>query len=304
MKLNSKLAAIDSTTAYIAPTQDVNELFAKIYARMNTLNPAFDAVDFIPNVAHKIQLPQLNLSGLVQSASTCGFNDSGTMELTETVLEVFPLKVDKERCVSDWEQSALQYTFRRGQNDPELGSVEEWILAEMGNFIADDLEGKIWTGGQGLPGLISQISGTSNTINALNLTAITNTTLPTEVEKMFAAMPTELQTVADEELRLFVSPAMGAKVKAYLRTQVDNASRINQAPVMTWGATPIVVSKGLDTNKMVLTHNRNLAYGHDGTENGPNIRLEYYSRNDSILYKARWKSGTAVRVVNNVVYYR
>lgn len=303
MKIKSLLAATDSTTPYVIPTEQVNELFAKIYGRMNTLAPENDAVTFIPNVAHKKQLPYLTLSGLVQSGDTCGFNDSGTMELSEVILETLPLKVDKERCISDWEQSALQYTFRRGQNDPELGSLEEWIVAEMGRFIADDLEQKIWQGGLGLAGLVSQISGTSNTLSALALSSITGTVIATEVEKVFNALPAELETVPESELRLFVSTSMGSKIKSYLRS-IDNAASINNTPTLTWGGVPIIITKGLTTNRMVLTHNRNLVFGHDGTENGPNIRLDYYSRNDSILYKARWKAGTAVYVANNCVYYR
>lgn len=303
MKIKSLLAATDNTTGYIVPTTDVNELFSVIYSKMNTLNPSFDAVDFHANIAYKKQLPSLTLSGLVQSGSTCGFNDLGTMQLAETILEVYPLKVDKERCVSDWEQSALQYTFRRSQNDPDLGSVEEWIIAEMSNFIASDMETRIWQGGLGLPGFISQFSGTVNTVTATALTGITNSNLATEVDKVFAAMPDALQTVADTELRLFVSPAMGAKIKAFLRN-TDNSSNINAVPTLTWGGVPIIITAGLTTNRMMLTHNRNLAFGFDGAENGANIRLDYYSRNDSILYKARWKAGTAVRVANNCVYYR
>ena len=120
-----------------------------------------------PNVKFKEVIQKLDVSGIVQDAS-CDFVTSGSVAVTERILEPKELQVNLSLCkqefVDSWEALSLGYSAF----DEIPRNFTDYLVSYVGGKVAEATEQSIWTGaatnGQfaGFEGILTDSSGSSD----------------------------------------------------------------------------------------------------------------------------------------------
>ena len=101
-----------------------------------------------PNVKYKEVIQKLDVSGIVQDAS-CDFATSGSVAITETILEPKELQVNLELCkqnfLDSWEAISLGYSAF----DEIPRNFTDYLISYVGGKVAEATEQSIWSGGIG-----------------------------------------------------------------------------------------------------------------------------------------------------------
>ena len=104
-----------------------------------------EMVTIKPNVKYKTTVKRLANSGAIADA-TCDFTPTGTVTLTERVLEPKELQVNEQLCKddfqSDWE--AVQMGYSAHDNLPP--TFTEFFISNMLGVVGDATETSIWQG--------------------------------------------------------------------------------------------------------------------------------------------------------------
>ena len=102
-------------------------------------------VTIMPNVKFKSVIQKLDVSGIVQDAS-CDFTTSGSVAISERILEPKELQVNLQLCkqefVDSWE--ALQLGFSAFDEIPK--SFNDYLVSYVGGKVAEATEQAIWQG--------------------------------------------------------------------------------------------------------------------------------------------------------------
>jgi len=102
-------------------------------------------VTIMPNVKYKSVIQKLDVSGIVQDAS-CDFSTSGSVSISERILEPKELQVNLQLCkqefVDSWE--ALQLGFSAFDEIPK--NFNDFLISYVGGKVAEATETAIWQG--------------------------------------------------------------------------------------------------------------------------------------------------------------
>lgn len=105
-------------------------------------------VEIHPNVKYKEVIQKLDVAGIVQDAS-CDFATSGSVAITETVLEPKELQVNLELCkqnfLDSWEAISLGYSAF----DEIPRNFTDYLISYVGGKVAEATETSIWNGALG-----------------------------------------------------------------------------------------------------------------------------------------------------------
>ena len=105
-------------------------------------------VEIHPNVKYKEVIQKLDVSGIVQDAS-CDFATSGSVAITETILEPKELQVNLELCkqnfLDSWEAVSMGYSAF----DEIPRNFTDYLISYVGGKVAESTEQTIWSGGIG-----------------------------------------------------------------------------------------------------------------------------------------------------------
>jgi len=138
-KQNFALPTITSTYAGEA----ASGFIAAALLSANTLDKKL--VTIMPNVKYKSVIQKLDVSGIVQDAS-CDFVTSGSVALSERILEPKELQVNLELCkqefVDSWE--ALSLGFSAFDEIPK--NFNDFLNSYVGGKVAEVTEQNIWQG--------------------------------------------------------------------------------------------------------------------------------------------------------------
>lgn len=108
-----------------------------------TLNE--NAISIKPNVKYKEVIKKVDTSGLIANA-TCDFTDTGSVTLTERILQPEEFQVNVELCKkdfrSDWE--AIQMGI--GAFDQLPPKFADFLIAHVAGKVAEKTEQNIWGG--------------------------------------------------------------------------------------------------------------------------------------------------------------
>jgi hypothetical protein len=101
------------------------------------------AITIVPNVKFKQVMKKMATSNIIQDA-TCDFAATGSVTLTEAILQPKELQVNIELCKkdfrSDWE--AAEMGFSVYDNLP--ANFTDFLLANVANTVAQQIEQSIW----------------------------------------------------------------------------------------------------------------------------------------------------------------
>ena len=277
-----------------------------------------------PNVAYKEVIQKAALGGSLIVDGSCDYTDSGSLALTERILEVEEYQVNKTECTKTfsqtWQAAQMQASVD-GRQLPKTFSdfIVQYYIAK----VAAQMENTIWSGAAANPGEFDGIT----TILAANAGSLAGgavigagaaVTAANVIEKI-ALVVDNVSTnspalLGQADLRIFVSSHI---FQCYIRAlggfSIANTGTDNKMTQwwdgnsgLTYDGIEVFLAPGMPTNDMVCTTVGNLYYGCGILGDMSEIRLIDTSQtlgDQNIRFVARWKAGVQVGLLEEVTYY-
>jgi hypothetical protein len=296
--------AFTDTTVYTG--KDLEGFYSKALLTGNTKS----VVKFYPNVKSKVKIARLDVSGIIQ-ADSCEFNAFGDTALSQKTLEVCPLKVNLEYCVTTFEANYLSEQLRAGSNTGQVmpESTEAYLLDQVSKNISADLEQLIWQGDSaGSPadlcdGWLVQFEADAEIID-VGAAVLSAANIIAQIGLVYDAIPATV--VNSTDLVIFVSTAAIKFYRQALATGGNfaafNAGDLNP----TYLGIPLMVAEGLPTNEMVAAEKGNLWFGSDLMSDFDDVVVipQYkITGAPTVRLAVRFKFGTSYGVGTEIVYY-
>ena len=274
-------------------------------------------ITIMPNVKHKSVIQKAAYGDIVADAS-CDFTASGTLTLTERVIEPEEFQVNIQLCKKDLHDTwqAAEMGFSAYSELP--ASFEDFVIAHTAEKVAAKLESTIWEGANATAGEFNGFSHLLN--NDADVVDVTGTTVTAanvidEMGKTVDAIPTAVY--GKEDLFIYVAPNVA---RAYIRalggfgSQGLGANGVN-AQGTTWfsnGALsfdgiPVVVAQGLGSNKMVAAQKSNLFFGTGLLNDTNEVRLLDMANLDgsqNVRVIMRYTAGIQLGIGGDIVWYK
>jgi hypothetical protein len=329
-KQNFALPTITSTYA----GEFAGQYIAAALLSAKTLDNKY--VEIHPNVKYKEVIQKLDVSGIVQDAS-CDFVTSGSVALTERILEPKELQVNLELCkqefVDSWE--ALQLGFSAFDTIP--ANFNDYLISYVGGKVAEVTEQNIWAGTNtngsftGFQSLLSASVAAATTVVSGAITVSTGVIPAFSGSTLIGGQPisgsiTSANVIAKlndivnsipdtvygkEDLLLYVGTGVAKAYQTALGGGSVGANGYNNQ--LTVGEKPynfngidIVMCPGMSANKVVAAQKSNLFFGTGLMSDYNEVKVLDMSNIDgSQNYRVimRFTSGVQFGIATDIVYY-
>ena len=229
-------------------------------------------ITIMPNVKYKSVIQKIAVDSIVNNAS-CDFVTSGTVALTERILEPKELQVNLELCkqefLTSWE--ALQLGYSAFDEIP--ASFNDFLISYVGGKVAEATETSIWQGNSAtngqFQGLIPAISasaaagGAGAAIKSAQSGSITAANVLTKLDGLVNAIPNTVY--GKEDLVIYVPTNVSKAYQQALSGQGSINGYLNQMNVgekpFNFNGIDIVWCPGITSNYMVAAQKSNLYFG-------------------------------------------
>lgn len=261
-------------------------------------------IDQFLNVKHKEALPYLETTAPLQDGSTCGFNASGDDTITQRILEVKTVKVNKEYCPKQLLPTYLN-TELKIQAGLETIPFEEKFMDENNKAINRAVEKMIWQGDAslGITGFIGILNDASS--GAIDSSVAAGSGADDLIEDAYAHIP--VAVLESTGAYIFVSHTMFKKYVSELNAVCCNNRPIYDANTDAFqfvGDSRVIIKPvaGLEGTQYAVAGNpKNFVYGTD-IEDSQNVYDLWYSKdNDVFRYKVVFNAGCQIKFPAEVV---
>ena len=293
-------------------------------------------VEIHPNVKFKEVIQKLDVSGIIQNAS-CDFVTSGSVALSERILEPKELQVNLSLCkqefVDSWEAMQLGYSAF----DTIPANFNDYLVSYTGGKVAEATEQSIWAGtnvnGQftGFQALLSASVSSSTTVVSGSITVSTGVipafsgstliggqpisgsiTSANVIEKFNLIVNSIPDTVyGKEDLLLYVGTGVAKAYQTALGGGSVGANGYNNQ--LTVGEKPynfngidIVMCPGMSANKVVAAQKSNLFFGTGLLSDYNEVKVLDMSNIDgsqNFRIIMRYTAGVQFGIGQDIVYY-
>ncbi len=215
-----------------------------------------------PNIKYKEVIKVLNQTGIIRNA-TCDFTATGSVALTEQILQPLEFQVNTQLCKedfrSDWE--AIEMGVSVFDNLPP--TFTDFIIANTAGQVAQQIETNIWSGSSTLQGqfdgFLQLLVTGSGVVDLTAATQVTSSNVIAELTRVVNAIPNTVY--GKEDLYIYVPTNV---VKAY-QVALGNANyQFNAftgfAPLNFQGIN-LAWCPGMPSNTMVAAQKSNLFFG-------------------------------------------
>ena len=278
-----------------------------------------------PNVKFKEVLQKVAVDGIVQDAS-CDFVTSGSVVLSERILEPKELQVNLQLCkqefVDSWE--ALQLGYSAFDSIP--ANFNDFLISYVGGKVAEATEQSIWRGTNINGQFLGFESAFSASIAAGGATAVLparstggssaiisgSVTSANVLSKLDSVVSTIPDTVyGKEDVLLYVSIDVA---KAYQQALAggaigangwNNQMNVGEKP-FNFNGIEIVLCPGMSSSKIVAAQKSNLFFGTGLLSDHNEVRvLDMANLDGSQNYRIimRYTAGVQFGIGQDIVYY-
>jgi len=278
-----------------------------------------------PNVKFKEVLQKVAVDGIVQDAS-CDFVTSGSVVLSERILEPKELQVNLQLCkqefVDSWE--ALQLGYSAFDSIP--ANFNDFLISYVGGKVAEATEQSIWRGTNINGQFLGFESAFSASIAAGGATAVLparstggssaiisgSVTSANVLSKLDSVVSTIPDTVyGKEDVLLYVSTDVA---KAYQQALAggaigangwNNQMNVGEKP-FNFNGIEIVLCPGMSSSKIVAAQKSNLFFGTGLLSDHNEVRvLDMANLDGSQNYRIimRYTAGVQFGIGQDIVYY-
>jgi hypothetical protein len=240
---------------------------------------SLEYLNVLENVKTKRNITKVAGADLVRNAS-CDFTDSGTLTLTERVLDPKELQINVDLCkkdlLADWQAAQM----RAGAHNRDMsGDFTAFVMSYLSGTIADAVESSIWSGADATTGQFEGFLTASTGLFAGDASVGTDSAsaaydasnVIANIQGLVAAIPAQVYT--KEDLYIYMN------AKTY-RFYISAISALSAFPFNHMGQyTPefegvkIAVCQGMPDNQMVAAQKSNLFFGTDLISDHSEIRM-------------------------------
>lgn len=181
-----------------------------------TLNES--AIGIKPNVKYKEVIKKLDTSGLIANAS-CDFTDTGSVTLTERILQPEEFQVNIELCKKDFRSDWEAIQMGVGAFDQLPPNFADFLIAHVAGKVAEKTEQNIWGGVNATAGefdgftVLLAADGDVNDAANDAQTSFTSSNIVSLLENTLDAVPSAIY--GNEDLTIYV-PTVA--FRAYIRS--------------------------------------------------------------------------------------
>jgi hypothetical protein len=267
----------------------------------------------LENIKYKENIQKMAGSGLVLD-NNCDFDSAGNLALTEAVLTPKSLQINLDICkntlLTSWE--ALQ--MRAGRDAGASTSFEDYVIAYMGELIADATETSIWGGVTGTPGQFNGFTGywllpgTDGTVvQDAAAGAYTNANILTSLQGLVDAITggTAVNVLGKDDAYIYMN-------RKTWQLYIQAISALTGVPWMNMNSDyepvfegiKIAIVPGMVDNQMVFAQKSNLFFGTDLLSDSTRIALMDMAAldgSDNIRLVARYTAGVVAGIGADVV---
>ena len=239
-------------------------------------------ITIMPNVKYKSVIQKIAVDSIVNDAS-CDFTTSGTVALTERILEPKELQVNLQLCKQEFVDSwqALQLGYSAFDTIP--ATFTDFLVSYVGGKVAEATEESIWRGTTATNGQFGGIynalsssvvaGGTNAPVTASISGSITSANVLTALNSLVDAIP---QTIYGKEDVLIYIPTNVAKAYQQALSGVsisnlgvqgalaangyDNKMNVGAKP-LNFNGVDLAWCPGLASSAMVAAQKSNLFFG-------------------------------------------
>jgi hypothetical protein len=275
-----------------------------------------------PNVKYKSVIQKLDVSGIVQDAS-CDFVTSGSVALSERILEPKELQVNLELCkqefVDSWE--SLQLGFSAFDTIP--ASFNDYLISYVAGQVAQATEQSIWQGTASNGSFLgfqtafsaSIAAGGSGAVlpaltgSAIDSGSITSANVLNKLNNVVNTIPSAVY--GKEDLLIYVGTSVA---KAYQQALAggavgangwNNQLNVGEKP-FNFNGIEIVLCPGMSDSKIVAAQKSNLFFGTGLLSDHNEVRvLDMANLDGSQNYRIimRYTAGVQFGIGSDIVYY-
>ena len=275
-----------------------------------------------PNIKLKEVIKKVDYTSAIANA-TCGFTDTGSVDLTERILEPKELQVNLELCKTpfqdDWEAESMGFSA----HDSLPPKFSDFFIARISADVASATETSIWSGTagagtfDGFSTLFADASFASAGGHVETPTTVTPSNVIAELGKVVDAIPSSLYN--KEDMLIYVSQNIA---RAYVRAlggfvsclNGENNSGIgaqgtmwyNGGAGLSFDGVSIVVANGLADNRMVAAQKSNLFFGTGLLNDHNEVRVLDMADLDgskNVRFIMRYTAGVQYGIASDIVYY-
>jgi hypothetical protein len=229
-------------------------------------------ITILPNVKYKQVIQKIDVDSIINDAS-CNFVTSGTVALSERIIEPKELQVNLELCkqefVDSWE--ALQLGYSAFDEIP--ASFNDFLISYVGGKVAQATEQSIWTGnaatngqfGGLLPALSASAAagGTGAVIKSAASGSITAANVLTKLDALVNAIPEAVY--GKEDLVIYIPTNVAKAYQQALSGQgtvngYNNQMNVGEKP-FNFNGIELVWSPGMTSSYLVAAQKSNLFFG-------------------------------------------
>jgi hypothetical protein len=269
MRKNQNFAQPSITTTYAG--EFAGKYIAAALLSARTLDNKY--ITIMPNVKFKSVIQRIAVDSIVNNAS-CDFATSGTVALSERILEPKELQVNLELCkqefVDSWE--ALQLGYSAFDSIP--ANFTDFLVSYVGGKVAEATETSIWQGngstnGQ-FQGIYNELSssvvagGTNAPVTSSASGSITSANVLSALNSLVDAIPATIY--GKEDLLIYVPTNVA---KAYQQALAggaqgangwNNQMNVGEKP-MNFNGIELALCPGLASSAVVAAQKSNLFFG-------------------------------------------
>jgi len=268
-----------------------------------------------PNVKFKEVMKKVSSSGLIANAS-CDFADTGTITLTERILQPEEFQVNIELCKkdfrSDWEAIQMGYS----SFDKLPPKFSDFLISHVASKVAEKTEQNIWSGTDAtageFDGFSTLLAADSDVIDVTG-SAITSANVIAELGSIVDAIPSSLY--GKEDMYVYVSQNIA---RAYVRSLGGfgasglGANGVNSQGTQWWNngslsfdGVKLFVANGLADDTAVAAEKSNLFFGTGLLSDHNEVKVIDMSDLDgsqNVRVIMRFTSGVQYGIGSDIVY--
>ena len=277
---------------------------------------SLDYLTMIENVKFKSNIQRMAGTGALVVDAACDFTSSGTLALTEKVLEPRNQQVNLELCKKTLLDSWEALEMRAGAGAPPPASFDDYVISYMGEIIAEATENSIWNGA----GATGEFQGFLNTNGYLMPTgtnadatvtqssasgAYTAANIIANLQTLTADMAANVSAILrKEDLHIYMSPKTYAfYISAVSTLGYVNAYNMNGDYAPVFEGYKIAVCNGMLDNQLIAAQKSNLYFGTDLLSDSTRIDLidMAFTGSDNMRLVCRYSAGVQSGVGADIV---
>ena len=282
----------------------------------NTL--AQGGIEIKPNVKYKSVIKRLDLASLTANAS-CDFSPTGTVTLTERILQPKELQVNLELCKEDYQDDWEAISMGYSAHDNLPSNFADFIIARVAAKVAAATENDIWSGTAGagtFDGFATLLAADADLPAAQEVagTTVTAANVIDELGKVVDAIPASLY--GREDLYIYVSQNIARKYVRALGGFGANGLGANGSEgqgtqwynggSLAFDGVKIFVANGLGDDVAIATTKDNLYFGTGLMSDHNEVKLLDMAELDgsqNVRLIMRYTAGVQYGVVEDIVTY-